>query len=1036
MHMKIKRCYFVRSRKRYNTEYKLHAGKRQLIAGEEMRNRLRIGCGVRQGLRVLGTLLPFAFGGAFAQGNSDESEEIEEITVVGSQIRGAKITDALAVTVISAEDIELMGVDSGDELLQLIPENGQNFFNEAENISGGVNSARGDIGAFNLRNLGTGNTLVLLNGRRLVNAASYQTEEVGGSFVPVNTVNSQTLPVWGIERVEVLRDGASAIYGADAVAGVVNTVLKNDFEGFSVRVRYSDYENIPRNTQTLTLEWGKDFNNGATNVGVFFNYYDRDRVNSGDDPKWATSVLNDFLPEDSPWADDSEFRDQNSSRGLYGQFDIVGSNEYGLNDSGLQLVDNAGDLQLFPIGHPQCEYMLNEYVCGNADNGGIFRNNLNRNRDLSSELQRGSLFVNVTHEFDSGLESFTELMAYQSKTNLIRHGSYPSQLDFVVAADNYWNPLGPCGSPNRLPDSVIGTGVPCEGVAWDIENYRFDEAPRIIDNDGDTYRVLQGFRGAIGEWDWESAVSWSRATKDDLTHNRVSNTLMQEALADPTAAAYNPFSAGVNSNIERARIDVLRENETELTTFDIRFSNNEIFSLPAGPVGFVGGAEWREESFVDNRDDRLDGTIAAVADDGTTFPFVSDVVNSSPSSDSSGERQVVSVFGELQVPVFETLDVQLAVRYEDFDDVGDSTTVGKIAFGWRPVEDILIRGSWSQAYRVPNLVTVNEGTVARVNGRTDQACLYAAENGGDPDQDIIDCFNNVQRIASGSSELVPEESDNTSLGFALTPLDDMTITFDYWTIEKDKTIGLFGEENHTALDLLFRLENGGTNCDSTSFNTAVNREALTDPAAIAVYQAAGICPAGDIINVFDRYTNLDTRTVKGYDIGVYYNFDTSLGDFRFSYNGSFLQKYEQEAGGNAAILVAAQEEGILPADVPVTGFADLIGRDGNQEEKHSARFSWRKEAWGAALSAYKIGSFYSSELTLADGTQYIVPSMTTYGATFDYRAELGGADMRYRLGIKNLTNERAPFTDGRFGFTPDAHSDYGRYYYLDIRARF
>ena len=990
---------------------------------------------------VLGAIALIAGPGSVLAQDDEGDDEIDEITVVGSQIRGAKITDALAVTVLNEEAIGLMGVDSMDDLMALIPENGQNFFNEAENISGGVNSARGDIGAFNLRNMGTGNTLVLLNGRRMVNAAAYQTEEIGGSFVPVNTVNSTSIPVWGIERVEILRDGASAIYGADAVAGVVNTVLKSDFEGFGIRMRYTDFENIPRDTQTLTLEWGKDFNGGRTNVAVFANYYQRDRVNSGDDPKWGSSTLGDFLPDDSLWKDDSEFRDQNSSRGLYGQFDMRGaSNEYGLNDGGLQLVDNRGDLQLFPIGHPQCEYMVNEYVCGNADNGGIYRTNLNLNRDLSSDLKRTNLFIYLNHEFESGLESFTEILGYKSETNLIRQASYPSQLDFVVAADNYWNPLGPCGSPNRWTDligedaSTCGSVVPAGGVAWDIENYRFDEAPRIIDNNGDTYRVLQGFRGSAGDWDWESAVSWSRATKEDITHNRVSNTLMQEALADSTSAAYNPFSGGVNSNIERARIDVRRDNETELTTFDVRFSNPEIFSMPAGSVGFVGGAEWREESFVDNRDPRLDGTIAAVADDGTTFPFVSDVVNSSPSSDSSGSRDVTSLFGELQVPLHETLDVQLAARFEDFSDIGKSATVGKIAFGWRPVDDILIRGSWSQAYRVPNLVTVNEGTVARVNSRVDHACLYAAENGGDPEQDILDCSNNVQRIASGSDELVPEESDNTSIGFALTPGDNLTVTFDYWTIEKDKTIGLFGEENHTALDLLYRLEEGGA-CGSP-FNTAVNREDQTDPEAIAIYQAAGICPAGEIVNIRDRYTNLDTRTLKGFDIGIYYNFDTRLGNFDFRYNGSFLQEFEQDAGGNAAILVAAKEDGTLPATVPVVGFADLIGLDGNQEEKHTIRFGWRKEDFAASLSGYKLGSFYSSELTLADGTQWIVPSHTTWDATFDYSTDIGSADTRFRIGVKNLSNNRAPFTDGRFGFTPDAHSDYGRHYYLDIRARF
>jgi outer membrane receptor for ferrienterochelin and colicin len=175
----------------------------------------------------------------------DDNEPIEEITVTGTQIKGAKISDALAVSVVSAEEIEILGVESGDELLAAIPEMGQNFFSEMD-TAGGINSARGDVGAINMRNLGTGNTLVLLNGRRLVNMATYQTEEVGGSFVPVNSVNSTHIPVYGVERIEVLRDGASAIYGADAVAGVVNTVLKNDFEGFNVRLRYDGYDNLPR----------------------------------------------------------------------------------------------------------------------------------------------------------------------------------------------------------------------------------------------------------------------------------------------------------------------------------------------------------------------------------------------------------------------------------------------------------------------------------------------------------------------------------------------------------------------------------------------------------------------------------------------------------------------------------------------------------------------------------------------------------------------------------------------------------------------
>ena len=134
---------------------------------------------------------------ANAQDDSD-GEVIEEIVVTGSQIKGANITDALAVSVFTSEDIELYGVDSGDDLLDMVPENGQNLLGTTD-MGGGVNGARGDVGAVNLRNLGTGNTLVLLNGRRLVNMATFQTEEVGGSFVPVNSVNSNHIPVFGVE---------------------------------------------------------------------------------------------------------------------------------------------------------------------------------------------------------------------------------------------------------------------------------------------------------------------------------------------------------------------------------------------------------------------------------------------------------------------------------------------------------------------------------------------------------------------------------------------------------------------------------------------------------------------------------------------------------------------------------------------------------------------------------------------------------------------------------------------------------------------
>ena len=286
-------------------------------------------------------------------------------------------------------------------------------------------------------------------------------------------------------------------------------------------------------------------------------------------------------------------------------------------------------------------------------------------------------------------------------------------------------------------------------------------------------------------------------------------------------------------------MDVRRDNQTTLFLTDFRVSNDAIFNLPAGSAGLVAGYEHRRESFEDDRDPRLDGTIVFTDFGGDTFPFVSDVVNSSPTPDNDGERDVNSFFVELQAPLLRSVDVQVAGRFEDFSDIG-SFAVGKLAMGWRPSENLLLRASWSQAVRVPNLVTVNETIVARQNTRTDYACLYA-----DPDQAVLDCRNSIQRTAQGSKDLVAEQSDNYSLGVVFAPTERLTLTLDYWSIEKSDTIGLFGEENHTVLDLLRRLRHGTENCASLEANPAVVRADEVDEEAAAVYLAAGICPAGD-----------------------------------------------------------------------------------------------------------------------------------------------------------------------------------------------
>ena len=971
----------------------------------------------------------FAVGLLNAQDTND-STDVEEVVVVGSQIKGAKITGALPVSVVSLKDIETIGVDSGEDLLENIVEQGANYFNEAEDASGGVNANRGDVGAYNFRNMGVGNTLVLLNGRRLVNSGTYQTELIGGDFVPTISANSNLIPVYGLDRVEILRDGASAIYGADAVAGVVNNVLQSDYEGLTIRGKITAYDHFATEDNTLNLKWGTYVNDGKTNIAVFFDHYDRGAINAQEDPRWGAGEHRPFVDDDSPWKTSTAFRNL-STNSAYPQMDMVKS-ATGIPGTEYDKVftDSAGEFELFPIGDPRCTNRGNPLfdtgygTCIAPDGNGVIRDNFWGPTDRRSELIRNNVVLFINHDMGNGVEAFTELGVYSSDSDRIAHASYAfTSSKHRVGPDNYYL--------NQLMYNGVAIFA---GQELYIDNYRYTERQRLINVRKETYRFLQGFRGSSGDWDWETAFMSSTAKHRDLTKNRISNNLLKEALRDSSPNAYNPFSAGVDTNIERALVDVYRKNESSLDMFDFKMSNNSFMTLPAGDVGILIGFEYREEEIIDDRDPRLDGTITYTDYEGDTYPLVSDVLNSSPTPDVAGSRDVTSLFSELQIPVAENINAQLAVRYEDFSDFGD-TTVGKFAVGWDVTEWLKLRTSISTAFRAPNIPQINEKIVVRSGTRYDYAAYRVNQL-----QDVGNVIDSdsrytIQRKAVGAEGLEAEESDNTSFGVVLMPSDDLTITVDAWTIEKEGTIGLFGRSNQTVNDMLLRLANGTNNCGTFAGDPLVVRED-PDDGDLAAFAAAGVCPFGEIKYVENNYVNMATRTVEGMDVGIYYTMETSWGDFDFRYNGTYLDKFEQKASGKFAALQAAKDSGAIPEDIPISGFGDLLNKDGVYDEKHNFRISWDKGPYGASLSGTKKGAFAQTSLGLRDGKPYIVDAVTHLDATLSYNFELSGNKARLRFAVKNLEDERAPTADRYYGFYADAHSDYGRNYYVDLRVSF
>ena len=967
---------------------------------------------------------------AFSVNAQDVSDgnDVEEVVVTGTQIKGARINEALPVTVITADDIDDRGVNSGDELLATLTEQGVNQFNDVGSNGGGVNASRGDVGAFDIRSLGTGNTLVLLNGRRMISTPSYQTEEVGGSFVPVATVNSNNIPVSLVDRVEILRDGAGAIYGSDAVAGVVNNVLDTNYVGFQMRGRFQNWQHFNRDDHKFSMKYGQDFNGGNTNVSMYFSYYQRDRVAASEDEsmgRWDDGVL-------VPAEFDSAFY-RCSSNSAWGQFDMSGTAPY---------TDGSGEFLIKAAGDPNCLLNLGGGVCAASDSSGNYTHNWNGQRDILGAVQRHNMFVFLNHDLGNGSEMFAEYGLYKSEYNGNRHSvSHFSSVKFVVPATNPYN---------------------FTGKALLMDNYRFvDAGPRIVDNDKETSRFLVGVRGVTDTgWDWESAVSYSIAEAFDVTHNRVSNTLMDALLHRTDSSAYNPFNGGgvyqtgfvshnpvdyTEGGIGPALVDAFRANERTLTTLDLRMSKPDVVTIKGGDVGMAFGFEIRDETYVDDRDPRLDGTIVFTerktsgqlsTSAGDTFPYVSDLANSSPTPDSAGSRNVNSIYvefdvpvvsPEMNIPVVEQFDLQLAYRQEAYTDF-DGTGVPRVAFGWR-VNDILkIRGSQQDTFRAPNMITINEGIVVRNNTRNDAATIYAAGLGVDTDDS--DGRYSVQRQASGSSKLTAEESENTTVGIVLEPTDNLTITYDVWSIDSTNTIGLFGEENHMLLDLFLRLQsNDISNCAGVVTNSAVVRQAPDNPQS---FLDAGICPFGLAERVEDNYANLNDRTLEGTDLGVYYDIDTWFGKFSLKHQVSMLTKREQNYGPTLTTLAEAMADGFLPVRA-IDGFGDILAVNGAPKRKAYTSLRFRSGKWALGINQNARSTVYEDRTIGSAGSMWAVKPFKTMNVYSDYYTKFNDGDLRIRMGVNNWHDRRAPLASSRMGYFEDLDNNLQRNFYLDLR---
>ncbi len=994
---------------------------------------------LRAALLVSSVLMPLAspvLAQDVASDAAAEDRPAADIVVTGSRIEGAKTTEALPVVVLTEERLDATGSSSGDDLFRSIPQAGDVQFQESRTV-GNLNDARGDNASINLRNLGTGNTLVLLNGRRMILTPGTQTE----NFVPVQTANTNSLPVGSIRRIEVLLDGAAAIYGADAVAGVVNVVTDTRFKGIRASGRYGWADGFSE--YTAGLKAGLETASGGRFV-ISGSYFHRTPLFASERPYSASENHLDALVG-TPWEGDTSFDNRTTST-PYGGF--VALNANGTNATvrqGTATLTSSGAFHVEPTsntGAPCSSTVYSGSLClrSGSITGAVdrpLRYDENPDRTIRGDLDRYTGYAGFTQPIGT-VELFGEANYYHAVLDGQREQSAPiSSAVITIPKSNYWNPFGATtingvANPNRLPNL---TGVPTDGLAVRIANYRpVDTGPRTFTVTDDMIRGVLGLRGEMGVWKWEAAGSYAEAKTNDNTHNAVSATLFQRQLALSTPDAYNPFNGGTDpayslgdtrpssaASITPFLVEIYRIGKTSLATGDLRINTADLFALPGGNVGMAAGIEWRRETFADNRDDRLDGTTT-YTDMVTGIAYGTDVLGASGAPDVKASRSVWSAYAELaiplvspdmNVPLISALDVQVAGRYEHYSDFGD-VAKPKIAALWEVLEGMKFRGSWSKSFRAPNLPQFYSDGATVSNTRTDFAlCRTANLNASCSGSSTLE-------VRAGNDQLQPENSTNLTAGVVFDPYHWFTANFDWWRIKSDGVIGITGAQNQILYDLLLRR--------AGSFNPNVVRVAPVAPATI-----------GTIDYVQDNYFNLGPRTIEGWDahLGLRTR-ETGFGRFEINADLAKLLKLQQSPSELQQQLIDANSAGLLGPNVNITQAGDLVRQGGNPRWRWSIDTVWKLGGFTASALVNSVGSIFDTGTAVVNGQFYRVPRWTTVSGYVQYAfgetSPIG--DARLRFGVRNLFDKDPPLTSSNYGFNGALHNPSGRLLYVDLSKTF
>lgn len=641
-------------------------------------------------------------------------QKLERVTITGSNIRRIEGEAPAPVQIITREQIERSGAQSISDLLRNIPANNTGTFNESA-----IGSFTPGAAGVSLRGLGAQATLVLMNGRRI---SSFGFATGGQStFVDVNQI-----PLSAVERIEVLLDGASAIYGSEAMAGVINVITRKDYRGAEVRANYG----IPDTNDTSVTRLGATFGYGDRgsdkfNVFVNFEHYEQEALLAKNREYTRTRDLRRF-----------GFGDNRSSYHPVGNF--------------FNLANTA------PIGpRPGCA-PLNDPT---SPFNGLCAYDFYQDQELFPEASRTSLFGAVTVDLTSSLELFADAALTKNNT-LFRSFGYGTNVFLlpgciILPATNPQNP---------------GFGTP--GATDVCLRYRFNEVRNQNGIETKTQRYTLGLRGGVAGWDLEGAFVSSQSKSETVYQGYPRDSELDARIVNLTTRVARPGyvfgNPGANSPavLDAVFPKLKGEGKSSTNSFDLRGSR-ELFTLPAGAVSVALGADYRKER-LKNRPDKLiaDGEIGTLG--GTS---------------TDGSRNVRAFYGELSVPILKTLEAQLAARQDRYSDFGGKTTP-KVGLKYRPVQQLMLRATYSEGFRAPALTELVRSPIQGFfDGVIDPLLCPDPTVTGNPN-----CSVSLPATIAANPDLKPETSKGKTIGLVFEPVRDWTFTADYFDITRDDEI--------------------------------------------------------------------------------------------------------------------------------------------------------------------------------------------------------------------------------------------------------